>query len=249
MCPKQTTEIETPRPPFDLDAECEYTCADCRDSGIKFVTGGVTPCQCAASESYWRGAAEMAGIPKAFRNATLRTYKPRNKGQAAAFRGAKSLVKLLGEKRLDCQSMTGMLLHGGTGCGKSHLAAAIANTMIRQGCSVEWQNVPELYYSLISSMRDDGHGPEQIIKQLDRRWLLVLDDIGAEKASEFAVGAIYQILNKRVEGGRPLIATSNFDPAQLGDRIGERNASRLTGLCIAACLPGKDQRATDGATA
>jgi hypothetical protein len=104
---------------------------------------------------------------------------------------------------------------------------------------------PDMY----ALMRPDGseNGPEYEVKRLKRIPLLLIDDVGTEKISDFTEEATYRLLNERYNESRPLIITSNL-PARaergptLADRLGERIASRLSQMTTVVEMTGADRR-------
>ncbi len=72
--------------------------------------------------------------------------------------------------------------------------------------------------------------------------LLILDDLGAEKPTEWVRERMYEIVNQRYEWMRPIIVTSNLSPAQLAKQVGQRVASRLMEMCEVVELDGRDRR-------
>src|SRR5207247_2356288 len=73
--------------------------------------------------------------------------------------------------------------------------------------------------------------------------LLHIDDVGAENSSEWVLEQLYAIINTRYEDGKSIVFTTNLDPTQLGEQIGERTASRLMEMCgDPLALFGADQR-------
>lgn len=223
------------------EPEKPVSCALCGDAGHQFVGNGVRPCTCESSEFYWRGAARMAGVPKIWRSMTLDRIVGRFPQQWDAIRAAQWSYNLACGPGTAITS--GSYMHGPKGSGKSTIAAAFANSMIRSGKRVGWVNVPDFYLDCLRSQGEPGGVATMIDLALDRTQdLLVLDDLGAEKPSDFMQSLLYQILNRRMEKMQPLVATSNLEPKALAERIGERNASRLDGLCTVFPLFGDDQR-------
>jgi DNA replication protein DnaC len=116
-----------------------------------------------------------------------------------------------------------LALFGAPGCGKTHLAAAIANHRVRQGYSALLVVVPDLLDHLRATF-----SPESSVSY-DRRFeeirtapLLILDDLGTESATPWAREKLYQIVNYRYVAQLPTVITSNSKPDELDLRIGSR---------------------------
>jgi DNA replication protein DnaC len=125
----------------------------------------------------------------------------------------------------------GLLIFGGTGNGKSHITAAIANVLIPQGASVVFVNVPDLIQKLKNSFQSD-HGTEDIIRSLEEADLLILDDIGAEQWKEWIEATLYTIINNRYNNRKPIVITSNCPYQELRDKVGFRSWSRIQETCL-----------------
>lgn len=101
----------------------------------------------------------------------------------------------------------GLLLHGGTGGGKTFWAAAIANAMIDNGMSAMITTIPRL----IKAMSDDFERDKlRILDQIERVRFLVLDDIGFERQTSYAAEKMFEIIDARYRARRPLIVTTNL---------------------------------------
>lgn len=140
----------------------------------------------------------------------------------------------------------GLVLAGGTGVGKTHLAAAIMAGRIAGGHEVLFATVPELIEDLRAIQRDQGK-LEEMHKMLTRCELLVLDDLGAERGTDFAGEQLFLIVNGRLNWRRAMIVTTNLvTPPELSKRLGaamgERIVSRLAELCAWHVLEGPDAR-------
>ena len=118
-----------------------------------------------------------------------------------------------------------IVLTGNHGVGKTHLACAIANVRIDQGDRVAFATVPDLLDHLRASYKQDqSESYDQTFKRLLEVKLLVLDDLGAHRSSDWAEEKIYQLINHRYTTRAWTIITMNGKPSSLEDRI----ASRLT---------------------
>jgi DNA replication protein DnaC len=81
-----------------------------------------------------------------------------------------------------------------------------------------------------------------------RRWRCHIDDLGAEKRSDWVLEQLYAIVNERYEAERSIIVTTNLiDIGELEQQIGERTVSRLSEVCETIALLGTDQRYSQAA--
>jgi DNA replication protein DnaC len=116
---------------------------------------------------------------------------------------------------------------GRNGCGKTHLAAAIAEFRLAQGDSVGFANVPDLLDELRGSYSPDAdEGFQQQFRRLTEVGLLVLDDLGAHQSSAWAEEKLYQLLNHRHLARAATVITTNLELKKMEPRI----ASRLADL-------------------
>lgn len=116
-----------------------------------------------------------------------------------------------------------LVLVGGTGSGKTHLAYAIAREALGRGLGAMWATVPDMLDSLRASYEADAY--EETMRALGQAPLVVLDDLGTEQATPWAVEKLFQIVNGRYNRRLPLVVTSNVDVRS--GRIEERIRSRL----------------------
>jgi DNA replication protein DnaC len=141
-----------------------------------------------------------------------------------------------------------LFLTGTVGTGKTHQAYGALRRIAETGpdrYEVIAVTAPDMY----ALLRPNGseHGPEYELRRLARIPLLLLDDLGTEKISEFTEEATYRLLNERYNQCRPLIITSNL-PARdatgpdLVDKVGERIASRLSQMTTVVDMLGPDRR-------
>lgn len=135
----------------------------------------------------------------------------------------------------------GLLLWGNTGTGKTHAAACVANELIDRGVSVVITSVNRL-------MSLDYDGKRDTMEQARTAQLLVLDDLGAERGTEYAKETVYNIVNERYKSGKPLIVTTNLTPDEFkspGQLADGRVYDRVMELCVPVHFAGASRR-SDG---
>ena len=114
-------------------------------------------------------------------------------------------------------------MRGGYGCGKTHLAAAIANTALDQGLPVVFVTVPDLLdylrgaYAPTSTISYD-----QRFEQVRTAPLLILDDLGTEHATPWALEKLFQLLNYRYMAQLPTVITTNRELEDMEPRLRSR---------------------------
>jgi DNA replication protein DnaC len=116
-----------------------------------------------------------------------------------------------------------LLLQGGFGCGKTHLAASIANYAVGMGVATLFLTVPDLLDMLRFSYDSQDTTFEERFNEIRNASLLVLDDFGTQNATGWAQEKLFQIINYRYINKLPLVLTTNL----LLDEIEARIRSRL----------------------
>ena len=115
-----------------------------------------------------------------------------------------------------------LVLQGPYGCGKTHLAAAVANFVVDIGVPTLFLTVPDLLDSLRFSYNDPEATFEERFEDIRRSALLIMDDFGTENATSWAQEKLFQILNYRYINNLPLLITTNLSLNQLEGRISSR---------------------------
>ncbi len=140
------------------------------------------------------------------------------------------------------QKKNGLFLYGDTGVGKTHIVCALIKNILEEGFDVMFLNTSKFLEQLRQEFNKDSD-EESLFKQvLDFKGILILDDIGAEKVSEWVVERLYIILNERYESMIPVIFTSNLDFEILSARLGARIVSRIAGMTYKIKMGGQDKR-------
>src|SRR5690606_14328302 len=120
-----------------------------------------------------------------------------------------------------------LVLLGGNGCGKTHLAAAIANARLEEGQRVAFATVPDLLDELRATYAPDApRRYDQLFRSLLDAEVLILDDLGAQKSSPWAEEKLYQLLNHRHVARAYTVVTTNKRLGDLEPRIASRLADR-----------------------
>ena len=139
----------------------------------------------------------------------------------------------------DCSSL---LMMGDAGLGKTHLALAIANDIIRRGYNVIYCSAANIF-RVIENEYFTGSSTSETASAIKSCELLILDDLGAEYMSPFVSSTIYDIVYSRLNNDLPSIYTTNYTNEQFFEkRYTEKVSSRLMGCCTLLSFFGKDIR-------
>jgi len=138
---------------------------------------------------------------------------------------ANSLEWAFNHARQYAASLDGwMVLQGGFGCGKTHLAAAVANFAVGMGVPTLFLTVPDLLDSLRFAYASEDTSFEERFEEIRTAPLLVLDDFGTQNATPWAQEKLFQIINYRYINRLPLVVTTNLDMDEIEARIRSRLA-------------------------
>jgi DNA replication protein DnaC len=139
----------------------------------------------------------------------------------------------------------GFWFYGDVGTGKTSLAMLISKAAIEAGRSVAIYSVPQLLAD-IKATYEDGSGSSylDLFRRLSRVDLLHLDDLGAEKRTEWVLEQLYSVVNERWQDQRSVVVTTNATDGELRDQVGPRIVSRLSEMCVMVPIMGPDLRRT-----
>lgn len=139
------------------------------------------------------------------------------------------------------ESSESILMIGKTGLGKTHLSLAIARKVLERGYSVIYDSVINILRNIEREHFSRDHSEEMIGLVMDTE-LLILDDLGTEYESAFYNSTVYNIINTRLNRGKPTIISTNLDFAGIRRRYDERVVSRITTVYKCMRFSGEDVR-------
>jgi len=140
-------------------------------------------------------------------------------------------------------SRKGLYIYGDVGTGKTHISYALHKNCFREnGIYSRFKNTVEFF----KEIRDDisKHASDRLkpLDIADYKGVVIFDDVGVEKVTDFVLENFYLVVNKRYNDMLPTIFTSNFNLDELSDRLGDRIPSRIAEMCHIVKLEGKDRR-------
>lgn len=150
-----------------------------------------------------------------------------------------AVVEWIGQYVANPADAPSLLIAGPTGTGKTWQAyGALRAAVVSTGHP--WQATT--FADFTAALRPSGKDPEGTLRSHRTAGLLLVDDLGAAKSSEWVEETTYRLINGRYEDMRPSIFTTNLPLAKLRDGLGERIASRLVEICTRVVLTGPDRR-------
>ncbi|MBV9669598.1 MAG: ATP-binding protein [Acidobacteriales bacterium] len=253
--------------------EVEVSCPLCGGSGWRpeavedRPTPRVVPCECKQTQQLERRM-QRAGIPKRFADRSFDTFRIEHNGDvndslSFALSAARRFVR-----EYPMLNKVGLLFHGPCGIGKSHLAVAIVRELLGKNIGATYCNTKDLLQNLRYSFNPISQTSEaELLRGIIDTEVLVLDDLGAERLTDWVQETMYHVINSRYQADLTTLITTNLeygppgteedvpvsrlssDQARratrketLGDRVGQRIWSRLTEMCRAVGMQGEDQR-------
>ena len=136
----------------------------------------------------------------------------------------------------------GILFWGGVGTGKTYYAACIANALIEKCKTVVMSNVQTLVAEMTENFNANREHVLNTVKTCD---LLILDDLGAERGSDFMQDNVYSIVDARCRSCKPMIVTTNLNPADFRKEeidIKRRTYDRISECCTPVLVNGESRR-------
>lgn len=233
-------------------------CPICHDMEVIESTKGWELCSCVRKrQQEYRFAG--AKIPPKMREQTLANfslsyYSPTEmvddrdsqyRKAEKALKGAEEFI----ENILQNRPTKGLYLFGGAGVGKTHLVSGIANQLMQS-------EITPLYLMVADLLDEIRKGYESVeadtsavalMEQAKETPVLILDDIGAERATEWSIEKLFQIINHRYLNQLPTVMTSNYDLDDLANHMGTgatgtRICSRIVEMCRIFRLDSDDIR-------
>ncbi|MCW5878992.1 MAG: ATP-binding protein [Anaerolineales bacterium] len=222
-----TSSTENPRAYLAGDPDCPQC------GGLGYVRSEVPPghpefgklqiCSCRHGEVAQHSRRRLYAISRLdeLNHLSFDNFEVRGRVGLTA-RQADSLETAFNQAQHFARQMEGwLLLEGGYGSGKTHLAAAIANFAVSVGLPAIFITVPDLLDELRFSYGSE-HGFEERFEEIRQAPLLILDDFGTQNATEWAQEKLFQILNHRYINRLPLVVTTNLSLDQVEGRIRSR---------------------------
>ena len=226
-----------PEPCEPVPADSSLTCPICK--GVGYIRrsvavghpyfGKALPCSCQQARknaSRRKRLWELSQLEQfsAFADATFSSFREDVAGVQQAYEAALQFA----------QTPSGWLVFvGGNGCGKTHLAVAIARSCLQEGATVLFAVVADLLAWLRATFAPDAETPyDELFERMRGAEVLILDDLGAEQSTPWAQAQLFQLLNHRYNRRLPTVITTNLvgfvglDP-RLRSRLSDRRLVKV----------------------
>jgi DNA replication protein DnaC len=173
---------------------------------------------------------------------TMTDFRIPSRYRECAFDNFQGNDKLVDRIRTAMGRDESLVLIGNTGCGKTHLAIAAMRYLVdaeRIGAGSTFIPVPELLLKIRATFREGaGETEEEVIDRYSKCRFLILDDLGAEKTTEFSIATLELIINRRVMEDKQTIITTNLSLDEIEGKLSARIASRLSEMnCVKITMP------------
>jgi len=198
--------------------------------------GKLVPCTCHLNELVERRVEDLRALSELaiLDRMTFESFVPEGRGlqpdERAILRWAYDEAQTFAERPEGW-----LILKGGYGCGKTHLAAAIANHCVERGQPVLFITVPDLLDHLRASFGPSGSTPYGArFEEIRTAPILILDDLGTEAPTSWAQEKLFQIFNYRYNAQLPTVVTTNHDleeiPLRLRSRLVDPDLSKIISI-------------------
>jgi DNA replication protein DnaC len=240
-------------------------CPICEGAGLRVVERAngrrvAEPCECRAERRQTR-MIEQARIPQRYLHCSLDEYVPNYGGNNASLSSALVQARSFVRAYPLETGGNGLLLTGSIGVGKTHLAVGMLQALVTErGAKGLFFDYRDLLKQVQNSYNRSVEMTElEVLRPVFDAEVLVLDELGASKPTDWVWDTVAHILNTRYNDRRTTIITTNYAnlppgggdlnapraamrEETLGDRIGERMRSRLQEMCVVVEMTGEDFR-------
>ncbi len=234
--------------------KCEFCGKELIPVGLDYLYANISydciqyeRCTCDKAQEYWKEKDKQEyeiEKRKYFRNIINKIYKQNymeRKFQNLNFEnfninsGNEIAVKVAKDYTNKCATAIqkkGLIITGESGLGKTHLVASIANKLIEKDKIVLMGRLPTLLDVIKETFRDNTKSENELIELYSNVDMMIIDDLGTEKISQWALEKLYTIVQNRNENGLPIIITTRFDKEGLIERFSQSQDEQLVDAII-----------------
>ena len=234
--------------------KCEFCGKELQPIGLDYLYANISEdsieyerCNCSKSKSYWiehDNKEYEKQKRKRIQNIINTIYKQNYIGRKLQDKNlenfyfdssnlyVKDVVNDYINKNKDTMKSDGLIIMGKSNIGKTHLAAAIANKLIENDKTVLIDRLTNLLDRIRETYEDNTKSENELIEIYSNADMLIIDDLGTEKISNWALEKLYTIIQNRYENGLPIIITTRFNKKGLIQRFSYSKDSELVDAII-----------------
>lgn len=234
--------------------KCEYCGRKLTPIGLEYLYANFSPdnieyerCTCKKAQDYWRKKDEQDYeiakrnhfreiinniykqnyIGMKFQNLNFENFNSNSENELAI-----AIAKDYVNKNIKSKCTNGLIIMGKSGVGKTHLAASIANKLIENDKIVLMGRLTTLLDMIKETFKDNMKSENELIELYSNADMIIIDDLGKEKISNWALEKLYTIIENRNENKLPIIITTKFDKQGLIERFSQSKDEQLVDAII-----------------
>ena len=234
--------------------KCEFCGRELTPIGFDYLYANLSPdnieykrCTCQKAQEYWKEKDKQeyeVAKRKYFKEVINKIYKQNyigRKFQNLNFENFNSntenelaiaIAKDYVNKNITSANTNGLIIMGESGVGKTHLAASIANKLIENDKIVLMGRLTTLLDMIKETFKDNTKSENELIELYSNVDMIIIDDLGTEKISNWALEKLYTIIENRNENRLPIIITTRFDKQGLIERFSKCQDEQLVDAII-----------------
>lgn len=234
--------------------KCKFCGKDLKPIGLDYLYTNISPdfieyerCTCNESNKYWNKIDLKVQEQKKkehyreiinqfysqnYISKRLKDYNFKNFKVTDSNKNEVEIAKDYTKKCTENKQENGLIITGNTGVGKTHLAASISNELIKKDKLVLMGRLSSLLDMIKETFKDNSKSENELIELFSNTDMVVIDDLGTEKISQWALDKLYTIIENRNANKLPIIITTRFNKESLLHRFYQSNNKELSNAII-----------------